>query len=276
MIAPDMINGLMMQAKGIVGSSALFADNIQKLESIDIRAFSAGSDEEVQVDIDTEEKRVIVLPVKGMMLKYGTMCSYGMDEIAYYMKYFAAKDNVAGIVLDMDTGGGACSAVPPLLEAIKFVRSQNKPIVSHVDSAYSAGYWTAAATDRIFLNNDITSGTGSIGVMISYLDPVPYYEKEGAKHHEVYADGSEDKNKPFQEFLKGEYDLIRKEMLNPLKEKFHAGVKAGRQNLQPDSAGVLTGSTFDAEQSIKLGLADQIGPLSTAIQYVQAQAWAKQ
>ncbi|WP_447767016.1 S49 family peptidase [Sphingobacterium faecium] len=275
MVAPNMINGLMMQAKGIVGSSALFADNIQKLEAIDIRAFSAGSDEEVQVDIDTEEKRVIVLPVKGMMLKYGTMCSYGMDEIAHYMKYFAAKDNVAGIVLDIDTGGGACNAVPPLLEAINFVRSQNKPIVSHIDSAYSAGYWTAAATDRIFLNNDITSGTGSIGVMISYLDPVPYYEKEGAIYHEVYADGSEDKNKPFQEFLKGEYDLIRKEMLNPLKDKFHGGVKSGRPNLQADAEGVLTGSTFDAEQSIKLGLADQIGPLSTAIQYVQAQVWAK-
>ncbi len=273
MISPTEAQGLLSQAKGIIANNGVFSNQIQELKHIDIRAFSAGSDEEVTAEVDTEQKRVVVLPVKGVMLKYGTMCTYGMDEIAHYVRHFAAKENVSGIVLDIDTGGGACNAVPPLLDAINYTKSLNKPIVSAIDSAYSAGYWTAAATDRIFLDNDTVSGTGSIGVMISYLDPIPYYEKEGAKYHEVYADQSPDKNKPFQEFLKGEYDLIRKEMLNPLADKFHTAVKAGRPNLKYEAQGVLTGATFDAEQSIALGLADQLGGLKAAIDYVNIQYW---
>lgn len=273
MITPEEAQGLLAQAKGIIANNGVFSSQIHELHDIDIRAYAAGDDEEISAEVDTEQKRVVVLPVKGVMLKYGTLCTYGMDEIAHYIRHFAAKENVSGIVLDIDTGGGACNAVPPLLDAINYTKSLNKPIVSAIDSAYSAGYWTAAATDRIFLDNDTVSGTGSIGVMISYLDPIPYYEKEGAKYHEVYADQSTDKNKPFREFLNGEYDLIRKEMLNPLADKFHAAVKSGRPNLQHEAEGVLTGATFDAEQSIKLGLADQLGGLKAAIDYVNVQYW---
>lgn len=274
MISPDIAIGLGPQVHDLLQRGTLYTNDIQKLETIDIRAYSSDGDEITDSD-KKEEGRVIVLPIKGTMLKHGTWCAYGMEEIADYTKYYASQEDVSGIVLDIDSGGGSVNAVPPLLEAIDFTRAQGKPIVAHCDTACSAAYWTASATDQIFANNNISSLFGSIGVMISFIDMIPYYEKQGAKYHEVYADQSGDKNLAFQEFMKGNYEQIKKEMLNPMAIQFQNAVKSNRADkLKSDEKGLLTGATFTADQSIDNGLIDQIGTLSHAINYVQVNAWA--
>lgn len=274
MINPEIALTLGPQIADLLGKSNIYSKEIQALETIDIKAYSDGGEVDIQ-EAPSEESRVIVLPVKGVMLKYGTWCSYGMDEIAYYTKYYAQQENVSAIVLDIDSGGGAVNAIPPMLDAIQFTRAQGKPIIAHCDSACSAAYWTASATDRVFVNNDLSSIFGSIGVMISFLDVVPYYEKQGAKFHEVYADQSADKNQAFQQLLKGEYELIKKEMLNPMAIKFQEAVKQSRADkLKADTPGILSGATFDGQKSIDIGLADQFGTLQDAINYADANAWA--
>lgn len=274
MMSPDIAIGLKSQVSSILNSESIYQNNLQHLQSIPIMAYD-GDEEYPAEDLKEEKGQVIVLPIKGTMLKYGTLCTYGMDEIAHYIKHFAAKDNVSAIVLDIDSGGGAINAVPPLLESIAFAKAMGKPPVAHADAACSAAYWTASACDHIFANNDIASTFGSIGVMISYLDVVPYYEKEGAKYHEVYADQSTDKNLPFQQFLKGEYDLIKKEMLNPKAIQFQDAVKSARPNLNEDIPGILSGATFGGQKSVDIGLVDKIGTLQDAINYAAAQAWAR-
>jgi len=262
------------QFSSILNSENLYRDNLQYLESIPVKAYD-GDEEYVAENLKEKESQVIVLPVKGAMLKYGTWWSYGMDEIAHYIKHFASKDNVSAIVLDIDSGGGAVNAIPPLLEAISFVKALNKPIVAHCDSACSAAYWTAAACDHIFANNTVSSIFGSIGTMLSYLDIIPYYEKEGAKYHEVYSDHSSDKNSASQKLREGEYDQIKEEMLNPMAIQFQNAVKSARPNLKLDTPGILTGATYPGQKAIDIGLVDKIGTLKDAINYASAQAWAR-
>lgn len=274
MISPDIAVGLKSQVSSILNSENLYQNNLQHLQSIPVMAYD-GDEEQNAEDITDEGAKVIVLPVKGTMLKHGTWCTYGMDEIAYYLKHFAAKENVSAIVLDIDSGGGAVNSIPPMLEAIAFAKALGKPVIAHADAACSAAYWTASACDHIFSNNDVASIFGSIGVMISYLDVLPYYEKEGAKYHEVYADQSADKNLAFQKFLKGEYDQIKAEMLNPMAVKFQNAVKTSRPNLKGDTPGILSGATFGGQQSVDIGLVDKIGTLQDAINYASAQAWAR-
>lgn len=279
MITPELALGMGGQISQILNSTELYQNSILELSNIPVYAYDDDdeviSDDELEDHIE-KDAAVIVLPIKGTMLKYGTLCTYGMDEIAYYIKHFATKENVSGIVLDIDSGGGAVNAVPPLLEAIAFVKSLNKPIVGHCDAACSAAYWTASACDRIFANNDIASTFGSIGVMMQFLDVVPYYEKEGCKFHSVYSDLSGDKNQAFEQLLKGEYEQIKTEMLNPMAVKFQEAVKANRgDKLKADTKGLLTGATFTDNTAIAVGLADQFGTLQDAINYVNANAWAR-
>lgn len=274
MLRPELAMGMGPQIQGIVNSNNVFQNNFQTLDNISIMAYEDDEEHDAE-DIGDEGSKVIVLPVKGTMLKYGTLCTYGMVEIASYIKYFASKENVSAIVLDIDSGGGAVNAVPPLLDAIQFVKSLGKPIIAHCDAACSAAYWVASACDHIYCNNDVSSIFGSIGVMLSFLDMIPYYEKQGAKFHEIYADQSGDKNLAFQKVMKGDYAQIREEMLNPMALKFQNAVKANRENaLVLDTPGILSGATYAGEQSVRIGLADKIGTLKDAIDYASVQSWA--
>ena len=126
-----------------------------------------------------------IISVKGTMIKYGTFCSYGADEIAMQIEEAALHENISSIVLDIDSGGGACNAVSPLCKAIATAKAKGKPVVASCDVAASAAYWIACNCDRIVADNDVSSAFGSIGVMCSFSDLKPFYERMGVKFHEI-------------------------------------------------------------------------------------------
>ena len=222
---------------------------------------------------DGKKNMVTVIPLRGTMIKYGTMCSYGTDEIAAAIDEAAANKKVIGIVLDIDSGGGAVDAVAPLVDAIRRTKAMGKPVVASCDLCASAAYWTACECNEIMADNNISSEFGSIGVMMSFPDYAKYYEKEGIKVHTIYSNLSTYKNAPFEAAKKGEYDSIKAEELDPLARKFQANVRAKRAGkLNEDIEGILSGKVFYAEDALKYGLIDSIGNLDRAIARVREMA----
>lgn len=214
---------------------------------------------------DAPDGSVAIIPIRGSLIKYGTWCSYGADERADMIRSAAAHKNISSIVLDIDSGGGACDAVAPIVHAVSDAKAIGKPVVASCDLAASAAYWIASACDRIIADNDISSEFGSIGVMCSFADAKPYYEKMGYKFHEIYADQSADKNADFHMALQGDYSKIKSESLNPLAIKFQETVKANRPGLDQSVPGILSGKMFYAADAKKYGLIDDIGTLSKAV-----------
>jgi len=208
-----------------------------------------------------------IIPLKGTMLKYGTMCTYGTTEIAGALLEAAAHKNIGSIVIDTDSGGGAVDAVAPMIEAISEARAKyGKPVVALCDLCASAAYWAASACDKIIASNDISSQFGSIGVMMSFADVKPYYEKMGIKFHTIYAPESTHKNREFELALEGKYDEIQKLRLSPLAVKFQNAVKQNRgSKLNTEAPGILNGAMFYASDAVKFGLCDQVGNMNTAI-----------
>lgn len=222
---------------------------------------------------DGKKNLVAVIPLRGTMIKYGTMCSYGADEIAAAIDEAAANKKVIGIVLDIDSGGGAVDAVAPLVDAIRRTKAMGKPVVASCDLCASAAYWTACECNEIMADNNISSEFGSIGVMMSFPDYAKYYEKEGIKVHTIYSNLSTYKNAPFEAAKKGEYDSIKAEELDPLARKFQANVRVKRAGkLNEDIEGILSGKVFYAEDALKYGLIDSIGNLDRAIARVREMA----
>ncbi len=218
---------------------------------------------------------VAIVNLKGTMLKYGTMCSYGTEEIAEYMLEVAAHKNVGSIVLDIDSGGGSVDAIAPMLQAIEKIQADGIPVIASVDLCASAAYYTASKCDKIIASNDISAEIGSIGVMMSFTDVKPFYEKAGYKFHTIYADPSNYKNRPFELALEGKYDEIKKEELNPLAIKFQDDVKANRgSKLKQETEGILNGRMFFANTAKEVGLIDQVGTIETAIKEAAAMATA--
>lgn len=212
------------------------------------------------------KKVVAIIPLHGTMIKYGTMCAYGADEIAEAIDEAAADKKVMGIVLDIDSGGGAVDAVAPLVDAIRRTKAMGKPVVACCDLCASAAYWTACECNEIMAANAISSEFGSIGVMMQFPDYAKYYEKEGIKVHTIYSNLSAYKNAPFEAAKKGEYESIKAEELDPLARKFQANVRAKRAGkLDENVEGILNGKVFYAEDALKNGLIDSIGTLDRAV-----------
>ena len=213
-----------------------------------------------------ETKKIAIIPLHGSMIKYGTMCAYGADEIAEAIDNAANDSKVSGIVLDIDSGGGAVDAIAPLVDAIQRAQGMGKPVVASCDLCASAAYYVACYCDEIMANNTISAEFGSIGVMMSFPDYAKYYEKEGIKVHTIYSNRSEYKNQPFELAKEGKYDLIKSEVLDPLAQKFQNAVKTRREGkLDEKVEGILSGKVFFAEDALKNGLIDSIGSEQKAI-----------
>lgn len=242
-------------------------DTLSKRQPI-LRMVAAGHAQDNQFS-KAPEGSVAVVQLRGDMMKEGTMCSYGTEEIAAVVREAADAKNIIGIRLDIDSGGGAVDAIAPMLDAIAFSQSKGKPVVAACDLCASAAYYVASHCDSIVAVNDISAEFGSIGVMMQFPDYAKYYEQKGIKIHTIYSDLSDYKNAPFEAARKGDYKAIKEEMLDPLARQFQEAVKSHRKNLKQDIDGIVAGRMFYARQALEYGLIDQIGTTESATELVR-------
>ncbi len=240
-----------------------------RLEALDFTPMAyAEAGAAVQLDSNQPQKKkcVATIPINGTITKYNTCGTIGTSTVAAELLKIAADDRVAGIVLDIDSGGGAVNAIPIMVEAIHKVQAMGKPIVAHCDLCGSAAYWIASQCDSIFADNAL-SYIGSIGVMTQIVDD--RQTANGGKVVSIYAKESTDKNLSYRNALEGNYELLQTE-LSSIVHEFHAAVKAGRPSLQADAAGVLSGAMFRAEEARNVGLIDNLLTLDATVENVFA------
>lgn len=217
----------------------------------------------------SEQKKVLVLPIHGTLTKYETCTTYGTTDMANALIEYASKDDIVGVVLDIDSPGGSSNAIMPLINAINQVKAMGKPIIVHTDFCASAAIWVASQCDAIFMDNSL-SEVGSIGAYATIFDNRQNLQT-GEKVITIYADESSDKNKGVREALEGKYETVKAE-LSELVSDFQAAVKAGRPDLKADAEGVMTGAMFRTAKAIKLGLADGMASLQECIENVYIRA----
>lgn len=217
----------------------------------------------------SDQKKVLVLPIHGALTKYETCTTYGTTDMAAALLEYASKDDIVGVVLDIDSPGGSSNAIMPMVNAINQVKAMGKPIIVHTDFCASAAIWVASQCDAIFMDNSL-SEVGSIGAYATIFDNSQNLQT-GEKVITIYADESSDKNKGIREALEGKYDTIKAE-LSELVSDFQAAVKAGRPDLKADAEGVMTGAMFRPAKAIKLGLADGMASLQECIENVYIRA----
>ena len=209
---------------------------------------------------------VAVIPVIGEFLKRGTACSYGADEIVPAFYAAANNENIIAVVLEMDSGGGAEKAVPPFIDAIKYIQSKGKPVVLHGDMVASAAYYVGSFCDYLMADNLISSAWGSIGVYVSFLDYKEKFAKEGIKVRDIYAPQSSMKNLEYRALVNNddEQPLIDN-MLEPSADRFIKCVKDNRKGKIDENSDVYKGKLYEGKEIVKVGLADGFGNLSSAI-----------
>ena len=203
--------------------------------------------------------QVAVISMIGEMTKYNSWCSLGAQ--GYVNEILSAQNNpdIKGIILKIDGPGGNADAIAEFANIKNLI---TKPVVSLVDKAYSLHYWVAAMFgDKIMMNNNITAGVGSIGAMLSFIKPKDEIIM-------IRPEESADKNQEFLDALEGNYEKIQAK-LSVLAQKFQNGVKLARPNVEESA---LSGKTYFAEEAIQLGLADEMGSLESAYNWIIAKS----
>ena len=203
--------------------------------------------------------QVAVISMIGEMTKYNSWCSLGAQ--GYVNEILSAQNNpdIKGIILKIDGPGGNADAIAEFDNIKNLI---TKPVVSLVDKAYSLHYWVAVMFgDKIMMNNNITAGVGSIGAMLSFNKPKDEIIM-------IRPEESADKNQEFLDALEGNYEKIQAK-LSFLAQKFQNGVKLARPNVEESA---LSGKNYFAEEAIQLGLADEMGSLESAYNWIIAKS----
>ncbi len=230
-------------------------------QQFQIKSFNPDSSEELPFDDLTEPEKgsIAIIPISGPLMKNDQLCGpVGMSSIGEIIKAADNNENIDGIILKIDSPGGTVDGTSALAEIIK---ATSKPIIAFADGLVaSAALWLAASTDEIIAAENKTQ-IGSIGVMLSFADMQPAYEKLGVKFHTINADQSSEKNKIFTDLKAGKYDQYKKEVLNPLAEDFINHIKA---NLPGVTEEHLTGKVFFAENVVG-SLVNSIGNFDYAV-----------
>ncbi|MES2457226.1 MAG: S49 family peptidase [Bacteroidota bacterium] len=217
---------------------------------------------------------IAVVSLSGPMIKNGGACSYGMVDQAQLINRLAAANNIAGIIVDIDSPGGQADGTALLAGAIKEAGAR-KPVISHINDgmAASAAMWIASAANEIYASQP-TDEFGSIGVYTTIADWAGYYESMGLKTKDIYAPQSTDKNKGYYDALGGDDSLI-KEGLSVLADQFINTVATNRAGkIKGDSW--KTGKMFFAADAKKIGLIDGIKSLGQVVDRINSLLSQKQ
>lgn len=215
---------------------------------------------------DAPKDSIAVIPVRGPLMKddeddCGTL-NAGMKTLGSRVKEADEHPNIKGTILYVDSPGGTVDGTQAFADMIK---NTAKPVVSFVDGLMaSAAFWVGSATNKIIAQNT-TAEIGSIGVMVAFADMQPMWEQRGVKFHRINASQSSDKNKTYTDALKGDYKGIKELELDPLADMFIETVKANRPGVDKSA---FTGRVYFAEEALRLGLIDDIGPIEKAIEAV--------
>jgi len=215
---------------------------------------------------DFEDNSVAIIPIVGMMLKYGYWRRYGCDDLANMIRLADQSPKIVGTILLFNTPGGTTSSIIQLEDAM---RNRTKKSIALIDyQCCSGGIYTASFCDEIYAMNKMCE-IGSIGTYAQFINDSKLLEKYGYKIEQIYPPESKYKNLPEREALEGKPDRIIKEQLSPFAIHFQDIIKENRKQINQSSEGVLEGKVFYAYDAIENGLIDGLMNMEQAIKRVQ-------
>lgn len=123
----------------------------------------------------------------------------------------------------------------------------------------SGGYYIAAAADKIYANK--ASIVGSIGVIMAGFGFVDAIDKLGVERRLLHAGKNKGFMDPFQPLKADEEEHVQ-DLLNEIHQQFINVVKEGRGDRLAEDERLFSGLIWSGEESIKLGLVDELASAS--------------
>jgi protease IV len=205
------------------------------------------------------QKHVGLIKLEGT-IEYGSPAG-AEPMMAALQAAFEDSASVA-IVLQMNSPGGSPVQSSLIYDEINRLRTKhNKPIYAVVEELCASGcYYVAAAVDEIYVQP--ASLVGSIGVIMEGFGATELMKKLGVERRMYTAGNNKGMLDPFSPATDKQKNMVNA-MLKDVHEQFITAVKDGRGDSLGNDPEIFSGRVFTGSQSIKLGLADEVGSVST-------------
>lgn len=231
--------------------------------------------------------KIAVIEVEGMLanVRSGGFLQAGENKLSLFTQQMekAEQDpDVKAVVLRVNSPGGTVTAADTMYQTVKrFKEKTHKPVIASTQEVCASGaYYVSCAADRIVAHP--TSVVGSIGVIFSNFDFADGLANIGVVSRAVHTGTLKEMGSPFKHETPLEKSVMQ-EMVNEYYLRFTGVVKANRPHVaetpppppatQPATyAGIFSGRVWSGAKAVELGLADQNGLLSDAIDLAKQMA----
>ncbi|MEL7191520.1 MAG: S49 family peptidase [Bacteroidota bacterium] len=213
-----------------------------------------------QIPVSERLESVAVVPLKGVMRKYGFSFRHYSTSTTELRQTLAMckASGVMACVMDFDSGGGQVDGNFLLAQDVKNYIKAGFPILGNVNGvAASAAYQIAAQTMKLYTASP-TDHVGSIGVFMTHVSYEKALENEGIEITYIIADGGENKVVAPSTQNLTEADIAKiKNQINPLRSIMVNQIKEGRGDRLMEVEGeTFSGSIFNSRQAKAHGLID--------------------
>jgi protease-4 len=204
-------------------------------------------------------KRVAVVRLEGIIID--------SDWHVGLLREHLNNRNVAGVLLRINSPGGAVAPSQEIYNEIAAYKAAGKPlVVSMGNVAASGGYYVASPAYKIFALPG--TQTGSNGVVWTFPKYEELAKKIGIEFRVFKAGEMKDVGSPHREMSEDEKKSLQ-ELLDDVHEQFIKDVAAGRDVDVEDIRPLANGRVFTGKQAFESGLVDTLGGYSEALSYLR-------
>jgi protease-4 len=233
--------------------------------------------------------KIAIINVDGLLadVKTGGFLQATENKLSLFTQELekAEKDDgVKAVVLRINSPGGTVTTADTMYqEVVRFKAKTHKPVVAvTLEVAASGAYYMACAADKIVAHP--TSLVGSIGVIFETFDVTDGLAYIGVYSRAQHSGTLKEMGSPFKHATDLEKSVMQ-EMVNEYFARFETIVKQNRPGIkeeppappatQPSNyTGVFSGRVWSGQRAMELGLVDQLGLLTDAIDLARQLAHA--
>jgi len=190
------------------------------------------------------------------------------DAVIKQLRSFREDASIAGVLLRIDSPGGASAPSQEIFSEVMRYRAIRKPVVVSVGNmAASGGYYIASASTRIFANQ--SSITGSIGAIVEFPQYYKLLDKIGVSLNVIKAGTFKDMGSPQRQMSKEDRALMQG-IVDDIHEQFIRDVCTARSMPIASIRPIADGRIMTGAQALKVGLVDTLGTYEDALSYLKS------
>ncbi len=184
-------------------------------------------------------------------------------DIVQQLSDYRQNSQVRGIILRIDSPGGAVAPAQEIYSEILKLRANHKTVYASMGAvAASGGYYIACAADYVLANPGTL--TGSISAVMALNNIEELTKKVGVKPNIIKSGKFKDLGSPLRAMTPEEHILLQS-VVNDVHEQFVQAIAKGRGLPLSEINRIADGRIMTGQQALKLNLIDEVGGLEKTI-----------